>query len=89
MRWENTDGGYWLTPARHPFLAMNIMATPSLDSRDEMWVPRCPQCVEGTLILAPANQYTRLLPAKLDIYCPHCQWRGELEKWIGRIFVRV
>jgi len=56
---------------------------------DERWVPRCPKCGEGNLLLAPANQYTHAIPAKWELYCQHCQWQGRVEDHYKTIYVRM
>lgn len=58
-------------------------------NRDEKWFPRCPQCARGTPILAPANQYTHLIPGKIEVYCPECGWRDKLEGNLEKIYVRM
>ena len=55
---------------------------------NELWVPRCYKC-GGTLVLAPANQYTKFIVAKTEIYCTGCQWRGTLEDNIKKVYVRT
>jgi hypothetical protein len=51
-----------------------------------IWLPRCPRCGEGNLTLAPANEFTKHICDKTEIYCPHCTWRGMLGDNIKRIF---
>ena len=62
-------------PARHP--------------NDECWLPRCPRCGHSALTLAPANQYTKYVVAKAEVYCPECQWRAVLADVMKQVYVRV
>jgi hypothetical protein len=56
---------------------------------NETWVPRCPKCAQSHLVLAPANQHTRNIVEKVEVYCTECQWRGFLVEFIHRIYVRI
>jgi hypothetical protein len=55
---------------------------------NEVWLPRCFECGESKLILAPANGFTKFIVDKLEIYCFGCGWRGMLTDNIKKIFVR-
>jgi hypothetical protein len=55
----------------------------------ERWVPRCPQCSESTLVLAPADKITVGVLSSVHVYCTHCQWDGRLSDEIKRIYVRL
>ena len=59
------------------------------DSHAEVWIPRCPRCGEGNIILASANGFTKHLPLKTEVYCPHCTWRGVLADHIKEIYIRA
>jgi uncharacterized protein with PIN domain len=50
-----------------------------------IWLPRCPQC-GGSLILAPANQFTKHIVEKTEVYCQQCQWQGGLAANIKQIY---
>lgn len=63
------------------------MPGPSL--RNEMWVPRCPQCGNGNLLLAPANQCTHGVLAAVEVYCAECKWRKKLAEVIKQLYVRL
>jgi hypothetical protein len=55
----------------------------------EMWTPRCPQCGNGSLVLAPANGFTKWLISKVEVYCTNCQYRANLAENLTKIFVRI
>lgn len=61
----------------------------AMGNKDEFWIPRCPRCADSNLVLAPANQFTKGIVDKTEIYCTHCQWRGVLAEEIERIYVRT
>lgn len=54
----------------------------------ETWIPRCPKCGNGTLVLAPANGFTKFLVAKTEVYCTNCQYRDVLADHIKEIYIR-
>lgn len=57
--------------------------------RSENWVPRCPQCGNGNLLLAPANQCTHGVLAQVEAFCQECQWRQRLADVIKKVYVRL
>jgi hypothetical protein len=55
----------------------------------EMWTPRCPVCGSGTIILAPANGFTKHIIAQQEVYCTNCRYLAKLADDIKRIYIRV
>lgn len=55
----------------------------------EMWMPRCPRCGNGNILLAPANQCTHGVLSQVEIYCQECQYLGKLSEVIKRLYVRL
>lgn len=55
----------------------------------ETWVPRCPQCGDSKLVLAPANEHTKHALLFVEVYCPNCQWRDRLDQNMKRIYIRL
>lgn len=55
----------------------------------EHWIPKCLQCGETTLILAPADSITVGVLMSVHVYCPNCQWDGRLADEIKKIYVRL
>jgi ribosomal protein S27AE len=64
------------------------MAAQARTQASEMWIPRCPHCGSGTLLLAPANGFTKFLTTKTEVYCSNCQYRAVLADDIKRIYIR-
>lgn len=56
---------------------------------NETWIARCPQCGEGALTLAPADQRTKHCAPYVEVYCSHCQWRDKLYVNLKKIYVRI
>jgi hypothetical protein len=56
---------------------------------NEMWIARCLKCGDSNLTLAPANQYTHLIPAKWELYCSHCRWTMKIEDCHKTVYVRM
>ena len=53
----------------------------------ETWIPRCPHCGNGSIILAPANGFTKHVLAQIEIYCTHCQYRAKLAEDIKKVYI--
>jgi DNA-directed RNA polymerase subunit RPC12/RpoP len=54
----------------------------------ETYIPRCPHCGNGTIVLAPANGFTKWILAQQEIYCTNCQYRARLADDIKKIYIR-
>jgi hypothetical protein len=60
-----------------------------MNQASETWTPGCPRgCGSGTLILAPANGYTRHIVSETRVYCTNCQYEGKLADDIKLIYIR-
>lgn len=55
----------------------------------ETWIPKCPQCGETKLVLAPANQDTHGVLEQVAVYCPACTWLGRLRDHITVVYTRI
>ena len=63
-------------------------ATAACTQASEFWIPRCPICGDGGLLLAPANGFTKYIVTKTEVYCTHCQYRAVLADDIKKIYIR-
>jgi hypothetical protein len=55
----------------------------------ETWIPRCPKCGSGSIILAPANGFTKHIVEATEVYCSQCQYRARLADDIRRVYIRA
>jgi hypothetical protein len=60
-----------------------------MNQANETWIPRCPNCSEGNLVLAPANGFTRNILDKVEIYCTNCRYRGKLSDDLAKVYIRA
>ena len=60
-----------------------------INQAKEMWAPRCPHCGSGTIVLAPANGFTKHIVAQTEVYCTNCQYRAKLADDIKKIYIRM
>lgn len=57
-----------------------------MSKASELWVPHCPSCMEGKLILAPANGLTVGIIEKAEVECFNCHRRYTIQQAVKAFY---